>query len=149
MEYEQDAAYMVAQKYQNTHHMTYEDGVQFTGGDPDQLDESDELFTDRPLIRRQPSIAQQKEIKDVDEADYQLIFPIKNFFLMGSPLGMFVTTYFEENYVRDKLPTVDSFYNLYHPSDMIAYRLEPLIRRHHYEKIEKKETAKLKKLLEK
>ena len=57
MEYEQDAAYMVAQKYQNTHHMTYEDGVQFTGGDPDQLDESDELFTDRPLIRRQPSIA--------------------------------------------------------------------------------------------
>ena len=78
-----------------------------------------------------------------------MIFPIKNFFLMGSPLGMFVTTYFEENYVRDKLPTVDSFYNLYHPSDMIAYRLEPLIRRHHYEKIEKKETAKLKKLLEK
>ena len=55
---------------------------------------------------------------------------------MGSPLGMFVTTYYEENYVRDKLPTCDDYYNLYHPSDCIAYRAEPLIRSHRYELID-------------
>ena len=55
---------------------------------------------------------------------------------MGSPLGLFVTTYFEESFVRDRLPTCDDYYNLYHPSDCIAYRLEPLIRHYDYDVVE-------------
>ena len=50
---------------------------------------------------------------------------------------MFVTTYFEENYIRDKLPTCENYYNVYHPSDCIAYRVEPLIRHFNYERQER------------
>ena len=60
---------------------------------------------------------------------------------MGSPLGMFVTTYFEESFVRDRLPTCEHFYNLYHPSDCIAYRLEPLVRPYIYESDEEESKA--------
>jgi len=67
------------------------------------------------------------------ENDYlQLIFPIKNFLLFGSPLGMFGAVYFEEPFIRSKLPTVDEFYNVFHPSDLVANRLEPLIKRYEY-----------------
>ena len=38
--------------------------------------------------------------------------------------------YDKELYIRDKLPTVDNFYNVYHPSDLVAYRVEPLIKPH-------------------
>ena len=43
----------------------------------------------------------------IDNEYLQLIFPIKNLFLFGSPLGMFAAVYFEESFVRSKLPTVE------------------------------------------
>ena len=52
---------------------------------------------------------------------------------MGSPLGIFVSTYFEENFIRSKLPTVHEFYNIYHPHDLIAYRIEPLMKTFTYD----------------
>ena len=58
----------------------------------------------------------------------QLIFPIKNTFLFGSPLGLFGAVYFEEPYIRSKLPTCDEFYNVFHPSDLVANRVEALIK---------------------
>ena len=67
-----------------------------------------------------------------DHRDIQLIFPVHNFFLLGSPLSMFVTCYFEENYIRSNLPTCENFYNVFHPSDLIANRIEPLIKEHTY-----------------
>ena len=45
---------------------------------------------------------------------------------------MFAAVYFEEPFIRSKLPTVDDFYNLFHPSDLVAFRLEPLIMRTEY-----------------
>lgn len=52
---------------------------------------------------------------------------------MGSPLGIFVSCYYEEDFIRSKLPTVQEFYNIYHPSDLIAYRIEPLIKSYSYD----------------
>ena len=68
----------------------------------------------------------------IDNNSLQLIFPIKKAFFLGSPLGMFAAVYYEENFVRSKLPTCDDFYNLFHPSDLIAYRIEPLLKRYEY-----------------
>jgi len=45
---------------------------------------------------------------------------------------MFGAVYFEEPYIRSKLPTCDEFFNLFHPSDLIANRIEPLIKRYEY-----------------
>ena len=46
---------------------------------------------------------------------------------MGSPLGLFTSAYSEESYVRNELPKCKKIYNVYHPADLIAYRIEPLL----------------------
>ncbi|XP_045147244.1 SEC23-interacting protein isoform X2 [Echinops telfairi] len=57
-----------------------------------------------------------------------LDFEPEIFFALGSPIGMFLTIRgvdrIDENY---KLPTCKGFFNVYHPLDPVAYRLEPMI----------------------
>jgi hypothetical protein len=57
-----------------------------------------------------------------------LKFNVENYFALGSPLGLFASVYAEENYIRRKVPFCKNFYNLYHPSDLIAYRVEPVMK---------------------
>ncbi|XP_043968481.1 phospholipase DDHD2 isoform X1 [Gambusia affinis] len=61
--------------------------------------------------------------------DYpQLGFYPETFFAFGSPIGMFLTVRglkrIDPNY---SFPTCKSFYNIYHPFDPVAYRIEPMI----------------------
>ncbi|KAK2837330.1 hypothetical protein Q5P01_014542 [Channa striata] len=61
--------------------------------------------------------------------DYpQLAFRPQTFFAFGSPIGMFLTVRglkrIDPNY---SFPTCRSFYNIYHPYDPVAYRIEPMI----------------------
>lgn len=61
--------------------------------------------------------------------DYpQLAFHPQTFFAFGSPIGMFLTVrglkHIDPNYI---FPTCKSFYNIYHPYDPVAYRIEPMI----------------------
>ncbi|KAM8923756.1 SEC23-interacting protein isoform 2-T2 [Pelodytes ibericus] len=57
-----------------------------------------------------------------------LDFEPVNFFALGSPIGMFLTVRgldkIEDHY---RLPTCKGFFNIYHPLDPVAYRLEPMI----------------------
>lgn len=57
-----------------------------------------------------------------------LDFEPVNFFALGSPIGMFLTVRgvnrIDDNY---RLPTCKGFFNIYHPLDPVAYRLEPMI----------------------
>lgn len=57
-----------------------------------------------------------------------LNFEPKTFFALGSPIGMFVIVrgldVLGENF---SLPTCPSFFNIFHPYDPIAYRIESLI----------------------
>ncbi|KAJ1140024.1 hypothetical protein NDU88_006385 [Pleurodeles waltl] len=60
---------------------------------------------------------------------YQALdFEPEIFFALGSPIGMFLTVRgldkIDENY---RLPTCKGFFNIYHPLDPVAYRLEPMI----------------------
>ncbi|KAL2099900.1 hypothetical protein ACEWY4_004294 [Coilia grayii] len=58
----------------------------------------------------------------------QLAFSPQAFFALGSPIGMFLTVRglkrIEPSY---SLPTCKSFYNIYHPYDPVAFRIEPLV----------------------
>ena len=45
---------------------------------------------------------------------------------------MFAAVYFEESFIRSKLPTVEEFYNVFHPSDLVAARIEPLVKSYEY-----------------
>ncbi|XP_035981790.1 SEC23-interacting protein [Fundulus heteroclitus] len=57
-----------------------------------------------------------------------LDFEPVNFFALGSPIGMFLTVRglekIDETY---QLPTCKGFFNIYHPLDPVAYRIEPMI----------------------
>lgn len=58
----------------------------------------------------------------------QLNFHPRAFFALGSPIGMFVTVRgidtLGENF---SLPTCPAFFNIFHPFDPVAYRVESLI----------------------
>ncbi|XP_075468170.1 SEC23-interacting protein isoform X2 [Ascaphus truei] len=57
-----------------------------------------------------------------------LDFEPDNFFALGSPIGMFLTVRGLEKIDEDyRLPTCKGFFNIYHPLDPVAYRLEPMI----------------------
>ncbi|XP_067640001.1 mucin-17 isoform X2 [Eurosta solidaginis] len=58
----------------------------------------------------------------------QLSFQPKKFFALGSPIGMFVTIRGIDNLGLDfRLPTCAGFYNIFHPFDPVAYRVEALV----------------------
>ncbi|XP_075223476.1 SEC23-interacting protein-like isoform X2 [Lycorma delicatula] len=58
----------------------------------------------------------------------QLDFHPKAFFALGSPIGMFVTVRGIDSLGEDfHLPTCPAFYNIFHPFDPVAYRVETLI----------------------
>ncbi|XP_074837982.1 triacylglycerol hydrolase DDHD2 isoform X2 [Carettochelys insculpta] len=58
----------------------------------------------------------------------QLIYKPRIFFAFGSPIGMFLTVRgvkrIDPNY---SLPTCKGFFNIFHPFDPVAYRIEPMI----------------------
>ncbi|CAG0883480.1 unnamed protein product [Darwinula stevensoni] len=57
-----------------------------------------------------------------------LAFHPLSFFALGSPIAMFVTVRGLENLGRDfRLPTCQYVYNIFHPYDPVAYRLETLL----------------------
>lgn len=89
-----------------------------------------------------------------------LDFPVKNFFAIGSPLGMIMILRGHKMVSRKTLenaatasnntlpafldksapvsfvyPATDNIYNIFHKSDPVAYRLEPLVVRHYGTKL--------------
>lgn len=87
------------------------------------------------LFHREPSITSAVDYEYFDvgigqvSINYpQLAFYPQTFFAFGSPIGMFLTVRglkrIDPNY---SFPTCKSFYNIYHPYDPVAYRIEPMI----------------------
>ncbi|KAH7864219.1 hypothetical protein Vadar_027100 [Vaccinium darrowii] len=69
----------------------------------------------------------------------KLEFKVDTFFAVGSPLGVFLALrntcigigkgqeYWEEENVSEEMPACRQMFNIFHPFDPVAYRLEPLI----------------------
>ncbi|EDV20738.1 uncharacterized protein TRIADDRAFT_31284 [Trichoplax adhaerens] len=58
----------------------------------------------------------------------RLDFRQANFFALGSPIGLFLIVRGIDNIdEKYKLPTCSRFYNVFHPYDPVAYRIEPII----------------------
>lgn len=54
---------------------------------------------------------------------------VSHFFALGSPIALFLTTRGVEFLGEDyRLPTCRNFYNIFHPFDPVAYRMETMIR---------------------
>lgn len=57
-----------------------------------------------------------------------LAFQPTAFFALGSPIGMFVTVRGLDNLGEQfSLPTCPAFFNIFHPYDPVAYRIESLV----------------------
>ncbi|KAL0075151.1 DDHD domain-containing protein [Phycomyces blakesleeanus] len=85
------------------------------------------------------------------EKKIPLSFPVQNFFALGSPLGIMLLLRGLKIASRKSLepgqlpsdqspvtfcyPAVENLYNIFHKSDPVAYRLEPLIARHYSVKL--------------
>ncbi|XP_068955198.1 SEC23-interacting protein isoform X4 [Petaurus breviceps papuanus] len=74
------------------------------------------------------NFVKDKAAKVVSVVYNSLDFEPEIFFALGSPIGVFLTVRgvdrIDENY---RLPTCKGFFNIYHPLDPVAYRLEPMI----------------------
>jgi len=60
----------------------------------------------------------------------ELNFAVNNFFLLGSPLGVFLSLRGERIHPNNQVgvfPKCSQLFNVFHPYDPVAYRLEPLI----------------------
>ncbi|KAF7134374.1 hypothetical protein RHSIM_Rhsim08G0116000 [Rhododendron simsii] len=69
----------------------------------------------------------------------KLEFEVDTFFAVGSPLGVFLALrntrigigkgqeYWEEENITEDMPACCQMFNIFHPFDPVAYRLEPLI----------------------
>jgi len=65
-----------------------------------------------------------------EASDYpQLPFPVDNFFLLGSPVPVFLMIRNQRCPLKDSyfLPGCRRVFNLFHPFDPVAYRIEPCI----------------------
>lgn len=83
-----------------------------------------------------PSRERRTERVTLEDSSLQIGFKIEQLILLGSPLGIFVSVYNEENFItQQKLQTVRGFYNVFHPQDLIAYRIEPLFELYEQQKL--------------
>ncbi|CAA0842411.1 Phospholipase SGR2 [Striga hermonthica] len=69
----------------------------------------------------------------------KLEFKVDTFFAVGSPLGVFLSLrnirigigkgkdYWEEENINEEMPACRKMFNIFHPFDPVAYRIEPLI----------------------
>ncbi|KAI5668916.1 hypothetical protein M9H77_18769 [Catharanthus roseus] len=69
----------------------------------------------------------------------KLEFKVDTFFAVGSPLGVFLSLrnirigigngrdYWEEENIHEEMPACRQMFNIFHPFDPVAYRIEPLI----------------------
>ncbi|KPM07410.1 phospholipase DDHD2-like protein [Sarcoptes scabiei] len=58
---------------------------------------------------------------------HQINFKPKCLFALGSPLAAFLTIRNINLDLNFKLPTCEGFFNIFHPYDPVAYRIEPMI----------------------
>ncbi|GAA0143019.1 phospholipase [Lithospermum erythrorhizon] len=76
----------------------------------------------------------------------KLAFKVDTFFAVGSPLGVFLSLrnvrigigeghdYWEEENINEEMPACRQMFNIFHPFDPVAYRIEPLVCKEYIEK---------------
>lgn len=108
------------------------------------------------ILCRQPAASGDDDIPTETRSDQSLAldFPVDNFYALGSPIGLFQMLRGKNIAARSRLeaeelpfsplggqpdpfegppvsyPKCENLYNIFHPSDPVSYRIEPLISKH-------------------
>uniref|UniRef100_K3X310 DDHD domain-containing protein n=1 Tax=Globisporangium ultimum (strain ATCC 200006 / CBS 805.95 / DAOM BR144) TaxID=431595 RepID=K3X310_GLOUD len=80
------------------------------------------LFRRRREGKRAPQTRQQHPV-----AVPKLAFEVEDLFCFGSPVGLFLNVRGQKIDRDFRLPTCHRLFNIYHPYDPVAYRIEPII----------------------
>ncbi|XP_031335552.1 phospholipase DDHD2 isoform X2 [Photinus pyralis] len=99
------------------------------------LDEEEEDLVPelKPMNKKTLSRRISNMLLEAGAQPAKLIYPHLNFhpsalYALGSPIGVFMTVRGLDTFGPDfALPTCSYFYNVFHPYDPVAYRIEPLI----------------------
>ncbi|KAG1083592.1 hypothetical protein G6F42_022155 [Rhizopus arrhizus] len=111
-----------------------------------------DILSVQPFTHIQKPNVQQNSSAYNEKNFATLNFPVKNYFALGSPLGMIMllrgnkmvsrktlteppSKQNNDNPVSFVYPAADNIYNIFHKSDPVAYRLEPLVVRHYGAKL--------------
>ncbi|XP_044510209.1 phospholipase SGR2 isoform X3 [Mangifera indica] len=95
---------------------------------------------------KQPISEKLKTVPDDEPKNYtpyikykKLEFKVDTFFAVGSPLGVFLCLrnirigigkgqdYWDEENISEEMPACRQMFNIFHPYDPVAYRVEPLV----------------------
>ncbi|TGZ84973.1 DDHD-domain-containing protein [Ascodesmis nigricans] len=92
------------------------------------------------ILCRQPEpISSPTSTSEITSAPVKLDFDVEHFFALGSPIGLFqmlqgstitarpLTAAVKDSPYPVAAPACKQIFNIFHPSDPIAYRLEPLV----------------------
>ncbi|XP_066155329.1 phospholipase DDHD2 isoform X3 [Euwallacea fornicatus] len=102
---------------------------QYTDDAPEEEESKQEVSNENKTLCRRISYMMGSVGAGQPKISYpQLEFKPSAFFALGSPIGMFVTVRgldkLGENF---SLPTCPAFFNIFHPYDPVAYRIEALV----------------------
>uniref|UniRef100_A0A673WD39 DDHD domain containing 2 n=1 Tax=Salmo trutta TaxID=8032 RepID=A0A673WD39_SALTR len=116
----------VASEINRLHHVFLQRHPQFTGAA--LCSETDLKDLGMPLGPRKKIMCLLKRWREVSIVYPQLAFQPQAFFALGSPIGMFLSVRgLKRIDPKYSLPTCKSFYNIFHPFDPVAFRIEPMV----------------------
>ncbi|KAM9726907.1 SEC23-interacting protein isoform 1-T1 [Menidia menidia] len=100
---------------------------------PAAVDATDPSIKRPPVGHTVSSVHVNYDYFEVGTGQVSVVYPSldfepDNFFALGSPIGVFLTVRGQEKIDETyQLPTCRGFFNIYHPLDPVAYRIEPMI----------------------
>ncbi|XP_027910265.1 phospholipase SGR2 isoform X4 [Vigna unguiculata] len=99
----------------------------------------EELHSVQNLSKKSPPIQDAPKSYTPYIKYTKLQFEVDTFFAVGSPLGVFLALrnirigigkgqeYWEQENIREEMPACRQLFNIFHPYDPVAYRIEPLV----------------------
>ncbi|KAK8463648.1 hypothetical protein PHAVU_011G002700 [Phaseolus vulgaris] len=103
----------------------------------------EELHSVQKLPKQSPPIQDASKSYTPYIKYTKLQFKVDTFFAVGSPLGVFLALrnirigigkgqeYWEQENIREEMPACRQLFNIFHPYDPVAYRIEPLVCKEH------------------
>ncbi|KAK4440927.1 Phospholipase SGR2 [Sesamum alatum] len=115
-----------------------------------KIKEFEAEYADRVNAKESTAVVNRPDPKSVQPGDSlksytpqirytKLEFKVDTFFAVGSPLGVFLSLrnvrigigkgkeYWEEENINEEMPACRQMFNIFHPFDPVAYRIEPLV----------------------
>ncbi|XP_062024723.1 phospholipase SGR2 isoform X1 [Rosa rugosa] len=112
-------------------------------GSPGLYQENEEVLATSPQRSISEKLPPRQEGSTQSYTPYikytKLEFKVDTFFAVGSPLGVFLALrnirigigkgkdYWEEENISEEMPACRQMFNIFHPFDPVAYRIEPLV----------------------